>query len=337
MNYKKIGLLLVAASAVVLAGCGNNAKDMTFNEVYDAFRDSHTSDSLEMFNNISQAPALAEEGHYTLSGSISGGVAANADISSTSLVTNEGLNSDSALAISGKVTQAGIDDTISLSSNILFKTVSGQSYINLSTLSLNSEKGNPQISMIGAFSAMLTNKWISLTSSGMETTAIGGLSLSKVYTLPSVVVDSLKAHPIFVETSKEMVDGNPVYHVALSQTGLYMVAKEVVANEAVQSFLGDTELTDADLANRAQTFVANSQFAGRLTAYSKNDIVLTIDNLRLDEVETIRGEIAKKKTHFEVVDTTVGSGEVVATLDLMQNGDNTDFVFASPAQQLNLK
>ena len=116
-----------------------------------------------------------------------------------------------------------------------------------------------------------------------------------------------------------------------------MVAKDVVSNEAVQAFLGDTQLTDADLVNRAQTFAANSQFKGKLTAYSKKNIVLTIDSLRLDDVEMIRGEIAKDKTHFEIVDTTVGNGEVVATLDVMPNGDNTDFVFASPAQQLNLK
>jgi|GEM_PF-4177716 len=335
-NYKRIGLLLVAASAVVLAGCGNSAKDMTFNDVYNGFRGSHTNEAVELMNGLAQAPALAEKGHYAISGSVSGGIAANIGIAATSTVSNEGMNTDSALAISGTLTQPGMDDTITLDSNILFKMVSGLSYINLSSLSLNSAKGNPQISMIGAFSAILTNKRISLASSGMDTSSISSLNLSNLYTLPAAIVTSLQNHPIFTETNKEMVDGNPVYHVALDASGLYLVAKEVVANEAVQSFLGATELTDADLMNRAQTFVANSQFQGKLTAYSRDNIVLTIDRLRLDEVESLRGEIAKEKSHLEVVDSANGGEEVVATIDIEEKGDVTEFVIAAPKQELHL-
>ena len=169
----------------------------------------------------------------------------------------------------------------------MLKMVAGQTYLNLSKLSLTSEQGNPQISMIGAFSAILTNKWISLTVSGAETsTPLNGLNLSNMYALPAVAVNSLKAHPIFKETSKEEVDGKPVYNIELDANGLFLVAKDIVSNETVKAFLGQTSFTDAELQEWASTFVANAQFNGTMTINSKKDIVLTINTLNLNETGT---------------------------------------------------
>ena len=133
------------------------------------------------------------------------------------------------------------------------------------------------------------------------------INLSSLYTLPSAIVASLKAHPIFVEKSKEMVDGNPVYHVALDETGLYLVAKDLVANDIIKAFLRDTVVTDEDLQNWAKAFVGSSSFDGVMTAYGKNNIALTINTLQLDSVESLQGTVGKNDTHFQITDSTVTS------------------------------
>ncbi len=98
-NYKKLVLLAVAGAGIALAGCGNSATNMSFDNTYTAFWDGHTSKALKMFNNLAKAPALREKGNYTLSGSVSGGVSVNLAIDATSSVTNQGLDTDSSIAI----------------------------------------------------------------------------------------------------------------------------------------------------------------------------------------------------------------------------------------------
>lgn len=338
MNYKKLLLIAVAGASIALAGCGNSAKNMSFQETYNAFWDSHTSKAVEMFNNISKATALSDKGNYMLSGSVTSGIVANMTIDSASTVTNQGLDSDSNLTIKGQISQPGLDDKISLDSAIQLKMVGGQSYINISKLALDSEKGNPQISMIGAFSAILTNKWISLASSGVDTSAaLKGLSLSNLYTLPALAVQSLKDHPIFKETSKEMVDGNPVYHVALDASGLYLVAKDIVNSEAIKAFLQGETFTDAELMDWANTFVANASFDGTLTAYSRDNIVLAINRLDLDSAESMKGTIEEDKTHLEVVDTMSASGGTIALVDFAEKGNMTTFNISAPSQELSVQ
>ncbi len=216
--------------------------------------------------------------------------------------------------------------------------IAGQSYINLSKLSLNSAKGNPQISMIGAFSSVLTNKWISLTSSGVDTSAaIKGLNLSNLYTLPAVAVQSIKDHPIFKETSKETIDGNPVYHIALDATGLYLVAKDVISNDAIKAFLQGQTFTDAELMDRAVEFVANSAFKGTLTAHSKDNIVLAITNMNLDETEGLKGIVEEDKSHFDIVDLAPNGSGIMATIDMTEKGDMTTFAIAAPMESFSLQ
>lgn len=329
--------MLVAASALVLAGCGNSAKDMSFDETYDAFWDAHTSDAVEMFTHFADAPALSEEGTYMLSGFVTGGVAANVSIDAVSVVTNEGLDTDSVIGISGSLTQPGLNDTISFNSDILFKMVSGLSYINLSTLNIGSEQGNPQISMLGAFSAILTNKWIALVGSGTEElTTLKGVNLSSLYMVPAAAVESLKEYPIFVETSKEMDGDKPVYHVALSASGLYMVAKDMLENEAVKGFLRGETFTDEELMDWANTFVANASFKGRLIAHSKKDVELTIDMLRLDNMEYVTGTVGKDATKLEVMDDTVQPAVNVATLMIEEQNDKVNFSLTAPSQMLSV-
>lgn len=338
MNYKKIGLLLVAASAVVLAGCSHSGKNMTFQETYNSFRDNHTSEGLRMVESFGQAEALAEKTNYALSGSITGGIAINANIAANSTVINEGMNTDTAMSISGNVTQPGLDDVISFDTNGAYKLVSGQAYLNFEKLALSSQKGNPQISMIGAFTSILTNKWISLSASGMDTSAtLKGLNLSNVYSLPAALVTSLKNNPIFTETGKETIDGNPVYHIALDATGLYLAAKEILNNEVVKAFVGGTGFSDAELMDWAQTFVVNSDFKGSFIVYSKKNIVLTIDQLRLDQVQTLKGTVEEDKSHFEVTDASLATGSTVATMDTESKGDTTTLMVSVPSISFNLQ
>lgn len=331
---------------MVLAGCGNSSKDMTFQETYNAFFDSHMSKAVDMFNDFASAPAIAEEANYNLSGSVMSGVVARAAIAARSTVLNKGADTDSTVAISGSIVQPDVDDTINLDSTILLKMISGQSYINLSKLSLTSAKGNPQISMIGAFSAILTNKWIAITTSG-ATVSPQSFNLATMYTLPSQMLHSLKTNPIFVEKSKEMVDGNPVYHVALDATGLYLAAKEIVSTEAMKTLLRGQELTDEQLWEWAQAFVANSAFDGMLTAKSKKDVELTINSLHLDKTSIAKGIIKDDEAQFTVMDATVvGTGEVspassqmavVATASLVEKGDKTELVVSAPQEDLDLR
>lgn len=338
MNYKKIGLLLVTASAVVLAGCGNSGKNMTFQETYNTFWDNHTSEGLRMVESFGNAEALSEQTSYALSGSMTGGLSVNANIAADSIVINEGMNTDTAMSISGNLMQPGLDDVISFDTNGQYKMVSGQAYINLAKIAFTSEKGNPQISMIGAFSSILTNKWISLSASGMDTSAtLKGLNLSSMYSLPAAVVNSLKNNPIFKETNKETVDGNPVYHVALDATGLYLAAKEVLNHEVIKAFVGGTGFSDAELMDWASTFVANSDFKGAFTIYSKNNIVLTIDQLKLDEVQTLKGTVGDEKSHFEIHDASVASGTIVALADMETKGDMTSLNVSVPTISFNLQ
>lgn len=333
VNYKKLVLIAVAGASIALAGCGNSAKNMSFEDTYTAFRESHTSKAVQMFTNLSKAPGLHEKGNYQLSGSVSGGISLNLAIDAESRVANEELNTDSTLNIKGEANQPGLDDKISLDAAILFKMVAGQSYINLSKLSLSSEKGNPQISMIGAFSSVLTNKWISLASSGMDTSAaLKGLSLSKLYALPAVATQSIKDHPIFRETSKETVDGNTVYHIALDATGLYMVAKDVVNNEVIQTYLQGETFTDKELMDRAVEFVANSAFKGTMTAYSKKNVVLAISNINLDETQAVKGTVEDDTAHFDVVDLAPNGSGILASLDLTEKGDETVLSLSAPSQ-----
>ncbi len=320
----------------MLAGC-NNGKSMTFEQTYETFWDSRTSEAIEMFNNFAQAPGLAEKGNYTLSGAVTSGVAFKASIGLDSTVANQGMDTESNVGISGQINQPGIDDNIALDSNIQLKMVSGQTYINISKLSLTSAKGNPEVSMIGAFAAILTNKWISLSSSGSEIPAsMKGLSLGTLYTLPSVVANSLKTHPIFRETSKETVDGNPVYHMALDTTGLYLVAKDVVSQDAVKAFLGATTFTDKELMDWATEFVANAAFDGTFTVYSKSNIVLTINNVNVDEVAKIKGSIEEDTAHFDLIaEMSTGSANV-ATIDFAEKGKTSSVAIAVPEQSLNV-
>lgn len=330
---------------MILAGCGNSSKNMTFQDTYNAFFDSHMSKAVDMFNHFAMAPAIAEEARYDLSGSVMSGVVVRAMIGAKSTVVNKGADTESTVSISGSIVQPDVDDTINLDSNILLKMISGQSYINLSKLSLTSAKGNPQISMIGAFSAILTNKWIAITSSG-STMAPQSFNLATMYTLPSQMLQSLKAHPIFVEKSKEIVDGNPVYHVSLDTTGLYLAAKEIVSTEAVKTLLRGEELTDAELWEWAQAFVANSAFDGTLTAVSKKEVILTINSLNLDKTSIAQGVINQDDAQFTVIDTPlVGTGDIssassqsaiVATASLTEKGDTTVLTVSAPQEPLDL-
>lgn len=287
MNYKKIGVALIASASLVLAGCGNSAKNMTFQDTYKAFLVSHTSEAVEMFNTLSNSSALAEEGTYTLSGNMLSGAQIHLSVGALSTVVNSGMSTDSTVTLTGDMTQPDSDDVISLDAGIMYKMIANESFVNISKLALTSAKGNPQLSMIGAFSAILTNKWISISASGASM-PLQTINLSTLYMLPSQIVTALIAHPIFVEKSKEMVNGNPVYHVAFDQTGLYLAAKDIVATDAVKAFLRDQSLTDADLQNWAVAFVENAMFDGTLTARSKKNVVLTINNLQTAGTEKLQ-------------------------------------------------
>lgn len=337
MNYKKIATLLVATSALVLAGCGNSAKDMSFDDVYEAFWESHTSDAIEMFNEIADAPAVAEKGEYTISATVTGGIEVDLTVHASSVVDGDTLDTDSTITMTGSLVQAGLDDTISFNGGILFKMISGLSYLNLSSLSLVSDKGNPQISMIGAFSSVLTNKWISLASSGFDTPAtLKSLNLSNLYSIPARLVESLQDNQIFIETSKEMIDGNPVYHVALDPSALAQVARDVLSYDAVQAFLEGQIFTDEELMDWATTFVNNAAFEGTLTAYDRDDIVLTIDKLRLDESEYVKGSIADETITLNIADDSVSPEVSVATLLVEEKGGKVVFSLLAPNQMLDV-
>jgi len=73
MNYKRIGVVLIASASIILAGCGNSAKNMTFQETYNAFLDSHTNQVLDLLNGLSTAPALGDESTYAISGNMMSG------------------------------------------------------------------------------------------------------------------------------------------------------------------------------------------------------------------------------------------------------------------------
>lgn len=310
---------------------------MSFQETYDAFWDSHMSDAVGLFNQFSEMPAISEKGEYTLSGSVATGVNFNVALSADSTVVNKGLDTSSTIGIKGNITQPGIDDVIGLDANMLYTMTSGASYLNIQKFNLTSEKGNPQVSMIAAFSAILTNKWISLASSGLGTTSVQGLSLSNLYKLPSVLVASLKKNPIFVEKSKEEIDGNPVYHVALSADGLYMVAKDITNDETIKAFLRGTTFTDEELRTWADTFAANAAFDGQFTVYGRNDITLTINSLAIDSAgATLKGNIAKDGTHLELIDPTISTTGGAAMFDMKEEGKENTFTLSVPSSMLTV-
>lgn len=322
---------------MILAGCGNSAKNMTFEQTYNSFIDTHTTDAVKMLTELASAPALAEKGSYVVDGAMTSGANIHLSIGADSTIVNSGMNSKSTLGISGSMMQPGSDDVIHLDAAMFFNTVAGVSYINFDKLSLTSQKGNPEISMIGAFSSVLTKKWISLQVSGGNEAAIGSLSLSKLYALPSTIVAALKAHPIFTEQSKEMIDDAPMYHVALSQTGLYLVAKDLVNNETIKSFMRGTTLTDEDLQAWAETFVANSAFSGTLTAHKSDDVTLHIAKLMLDDMSFLTSTVEKETTSIQIYDTqAVDTTSPAATLSFGERGDTTTFSLALPEQSLAL-
>lgn len=334
MNYKKLLLVAVAGASMVLAGCGNSAKDMTFQDTYNAFLDMHTKDALTMFGDFSSSPALSEKGNYLISASNASGLKANLVVNASSVVVNSGSNGDSTIELSGTVTEPTMDDTIALNTTILFKKANNKSYINLSNLSLKSQKGNPEISMVGAFSAMLTNKWISLAQSGVDTMSLESLNLSSIYSFPTRLITAMKTYPIFKETSKEMIDGKPVYHVALDQTGLYLVAKDLVTTDALKVFLGGQIPSDAELMAWAKTFVENAGFDGTLAAYSQKNTTLTINTMNLDQVSMLKGTIEEDKLHFDIMDSS--DTTMTATVDVTEKGDATVFAVAMPQEAATL-
>lgn len=310
--YTKTGIfsLLAVTTVTLLAGCGSK-ESLTFDQAYDTFITSMSTKTLTMMDTLKTRDKMTQDGTVTVK---TDNAMMKVDLSLTSKEQTQlnPLLSQADIAIQGTVNYPAMMLNGNAQIDLSMVTSGNKMYITPKTFNLNVDTGAMagSVQMIQLMINAFQNKWIEFDLSGQNSSPIGSPNVNQItnqiYSLPAVIVDSMKKNKIFASKGAATeVDGHTAYPIQIDAGGFTQFIQDVTSNEIIKTLMGQEVSTD-EIKNSASEMAKDIQLEGKLVVVDADTVELVIDKMInvKDGKSTISGKIGAKEGMLTVTDTS---------------------------------